>query len=100
MLKDPALQEFMTTKEEVHAALIELAPPLEESMKWRIFDNELTEFSRLTNWLVDRLVVDKTEDPDPLPFYINTKENRKSRDLVRKNAEKHTDDLRKRSSQQ
>lgn len=90
----------MTTKEDIRAALVELAPPLDESMKWKIFDSEVTEFSRLTNWLVDRLIVDKIEDPDPLPFYINTKANRKSREEVRKNAVKHTDSMRRLSRQQ
>ena len=90
----------MTTKEEIHAAIVDLAPPLEESMKWKIFDAELAEFSRLTNWLVDRLVVDKIEDADPLPFYINTKVQRKKREQVRRNAEKHTDNIRKLSRQE
>ena len=85
---------MMIPEDKIKNDIEKLIPPPDLHFKFQMINNEVNEFSRLANWLADRLVVEKDDDEDPLPFYINTKKHREQRQNIRAKAEKHANNKR------
>ena len=85
----------MTPEDKIKKDIEKLIPPPDLHFKFQMINNEVNEFERLAKWLADRLVIEKDEDKDPLPFYINTKKHREQRQDIRAKAEKHVNNKRR-----